>query len=205
MACVIAEGKGVSRVLNPITASHQKIADAIDEAIDELYQVQRQLKQLHMLEQRAKQLEEFITLGKSLIGQEIADRSIESQDREARDSRTVKDTVRALFEEKKHPMRMYELANELIAREWVVGKWAREVIRTAVRRHQEDFERIAGGVYALKEWPEVLKRWPRSETHPLYEITTSDQSPQNGSGGEIMDHPSDQSENLADGPHDFSK
>jgi hypothetical protein len=166
-----------------------KIADAIESATMELRDIQQQLEQFRRLEQRAKQLEEFIALGRILVGEvQSADTPVSPAQPEPprrkfqktpRGKRTVATCVRELLEEHQRPMRLLEITQELLDRKWVKGKWAREVIRTALNRGDE-FERIVTGVYALKHWPEIFKRWPPEEIFPMYQNGTDEPSP-NGS------------------------
>jgi hypothetical protein len=181
--------KGVMRMIN-----QPKVADAIASATMELRDIQQQLEQLRRLEQRAKQLEEFIALGRILIGEvQTADTPVAPAQPEPsrrifpktpRGKRTVATCVRELLEEHQRPMRLLEITQELLGRKWVKGKWAREVIRTALNRGDE-FERIVTGVYALKNWPDILKRWPPAESFPLYQNSLEAMPSPNGS---LVDH-----------------
>jgi hypothetical protein len=165
--------KGVMQMIN-----QPKIADAIESASTELRDIQQQLEQFRRLGQRAKQLEDFIALGRVLIGEvQTADTPESPAQTEPprrrfilrpRGKRTVAACVREVLEERQRPMRLLEITQELLDRKWVKGKWAREVIRTALNRGDE-FERIVTGVYALKHWPDTLKRWPGTESFPLYQ------------------------------------
>jgi hypothetical protein len=184
MQTILVMQKGVMQMIN-----QPKIADAIESASTELRDIQQQLELFRRLEQRAKQLEDFIALGRVLIGEaesvEIAEfpPKNEHQPRRfpktPRGKRTVATCIRELFEEYQRPMKLLEITQELLDRKWVKGKWAREVIRTALNRGDE-FERIVTGVYALKHWPDTLKRWPPEESFPLYQNNADGPSP-NGS------------------------
>jgi hypothetical protein len=191
MQTILVMQEGVMQMIN-----QPKIADAIESASTELRDIQQQLELFRRLEQRAKQLEDFIALGRLLIGEEQTTKAPESPvkatpppkrfgpgrggfPKAPRGKRTVATCVRELLEEHRRPMRLMEITQELLDRKWVKGKWAREVIRTALNRGDE-FERIVPGVYALKHWPETLKRWPPSDSFPLYQNSADEPSP-NGS------------------------
>jgi HB1, ASXL, restriction endonuclease HTH domain len=166
-----------------------KIADAIGAATAELHEIQQQLEQLRWLEQRAMQLEDFISLGQTLLGQAQnttipvqppkKDFAHRKPPKTPRGKQTAPTCARELLEEQQKPMRLQEITRELLTRKWVKGKWAREVIRNALNRG-DDFERLAPGVYAMKHWPDILKRWPPTESLPLYQNSTDAPSP-NGS------------------------
>jgi hypothetical protein len=161
-----------------------KILEAVDEAAREISEIDAKLSRLQQtqqrLQQRASQLRNFVTLGKSLFGvEDITEASpidvgmeegMAAQDEisvqyEAHEDYTVADWARRLLEETGRPMRVPEIAKTLVERGWVKPKNAGEVIRTAMAR-REDFERIALGLYALKEWPPVLKRLSQKLYHP---------------------------------------
>lgn len=163
-----------------------KITDAIESATLELRDLQQQLEQFRRLEQRAKQLEDFISLGRILMGdaqnttipvlppkKDLPHRKFPKI---PRGKRTAPTCARKLLEEQQKPMRLLEITRELLTRKWVSGKWAREVIRNALNRG-DDFERLAPGVYALKHWPDTLKRWPPTEPLPLYQNSADGPSP----------------------------
>jgi hypothetical protein len=172
--------KEVIRMVN-----QTKIADAIGAASAELHDIQRQLEQVRRLEQRAKQLEDFISLGQILLGeaQNITIPIFPSNNDPAprkfpktqRGKQTAPSYVRKFLEEQQKPMRLQEITRELLTRKWVKGKWAREVIRNALNRG-DDFERLAPGVYAMKHWPDTLKRWPPVESFPLYQNSADEPS-----------------------------
>jgi hypothetical protein len=188
MQTILVMQKGVMQMINQL-----KIADAIESASTELRDIQQQLEQFRRLEQRAKQLEDFIALGRILIGEvQTADTPVSLVQpnspprrftKTPRRKRTVATCVRELLEEYQRPMRLMEITQELLDRKWVKGKWAREVIRTALNRGDE-FERIVTGVYALKHWPDTLKRWPPAESFPLYQNDLEAIPSPNGSLGD---------------------
>lgn len=183
-----------------------KITEAIAAAANELHNVQRQLEQLRRLEHRAKQLEDFISAGRSLVGESIGVDVPEPQKEESAVRRhvpdhagrnpeklTVSDRITALFEEKKRSLPLQEITQELLERKWVEGKWAREVIRTALKRGK-DFERVTTGVYTFKPWPNALKRWPPEDSYPPHQTSMTGEPPQNGSLAEADTERENQSE-----------
>jgi hypothetical protein len=203
----------VITVVNHAMASHAKIAEAIDEAMSELSDVQERLtpllEQARRLEHRAQQLEAFISAGRIVVGEgsesetptpqtpptsnSLPRTTLSNRGAANRGNRTVGDCLKILLEERQRPMTLLEMTQELLTRKWIEGKWAREVIRNAVNRGKE-FERIIPGVFALKHWPDTLKRWPQSEAH-VFQGFMGEEAHQNGSAEDDESDWHGQSEN----------
>lgn len=157
---------------NQVAMGRDKILEAITEAA----------RELENLQQRANQLRDFIALGKSLLGQdEMADvpptvtREEEATDAhqptgegdEATQGQTIAEWAYKCLEEGGKPMRVPEIAKILVERQQVKGSYATEVIRAAMGRRQDLFERVAFGLYALRRWPASLKRIGRGPSRRL--------------------------------------
>jgi predicted Zn-ribbon and HTH transcriptional regulator len=138
-------------------------------------------KELEGLQQRTSQLHTFIAAGMSLLGVDESPDMVPSATmmeqgsvnpleaktgHEAIEAFTIGDRVRQYLEEVRKPLRVTEITKALVERQWVTSRNATEAIRTAMGR-RKDFERIAFGVYALKEWPLSMKRWTQRTIHPL--------------------------------------
>jgi hypothetical protein len=65
-------------------------------------------------------------------------------------------------------MRVMEIADYLMQRGLMRGKWTREVLRTGMRNKPEIFERIGEGIYALKSWPPEQKNIPGQMLSSLF-------------------------------------
>jgi hypothetical protein len=149
----------------------QKFLEAIGEAA----------KELESLEKRAAHLRTFIAEGKILLGEDdstdrlpsvppmepVRVHHLETQNgHDTTQALTIADWARRYLEEVGKPMRVTEIAKALVERQWVTSQHAIGAIRTAMGR-RADFERIAFGVYALKEWPSAMKRWTSRPARPL--------------------------------------
>jgi hypothetical protein len=155
---------------NHVALGPHKIQEAIEAAA----------KELERLEKKATQLRAFIASGRAYLGDDggtdalpatpgvegvIGAGQASSEGHDATQEYTVADWVRKYFEEVGRPMRVPEIEKALVERGWVTSRSAREIIRTAMGRRGEDFERVDVGVYALKEWPPAMKRWPQATAH----------------------------------------
>jgi len=176
----IAMDGGGGGMNNNFDGDRDKIFEAIETATHQLAQVNKQLEQLHILQQRARHLEEFIALGKILAGQAPGEEPHESSANTARTlpdavsgeraldrKRTATDYARLALEDAKRPMRAAEMADYVQRLGLMKGQYVREVLRTAMRKHP-DFERISEGLYALKAWPPELKSVPEQQTSSLF-------------------------------------
>jgi hypothetical protein len=153
----------------------EKMAIVIAEAEREFSSVASQLEaleqQLQSLQQQASHLQSFITLGKTLMGELPVEHNDISNPVEepikitaggqAHLRASAADHARDLLEHVQRPMRVTDIARDLIQKGLVQGKWAQEVLRAGMGR-REEFERITAGVYALRHWPAALKVWSES-------------------------------------------
>jgi hypothetical protein len=149
------------------------ISAAIVGAADQQQYVESQIMQLQAqlqrLQQHATQLQSFISLGKALLGEETSlETPVLPGETEASTTAysspgifprklTISDHARQTLEEVQRPMRVTEMADYLVQRGLVKGQWPKEVLRTAMRKNPQIFERVAEGVYALKAWPPEQK------------------------------------------------
>ena len=176
---IVIDGRG-GGMENNFDGDRDKIFEAIETATHQLAQVNKQLEQLHILQQRARHLEEFIALGKILAGQATGEEPHESPANTASTlpdavsceialnrKRTAADYARLALEETKRPMRAPEMADYVQRLGLMKGQYVGEVLRTAMRKHP-DFERISEGLYALKAWPPELKSVPEQQTSSLF-------------------------------------
>jgi hypothetical protein len=183
------DGMGVG-MDNNFDGDHSKIFEALEAATHQLAQVNKRLEQLQLLQQRARQLEEFIALGKILTGQATGNEphacpaqpahilpETSNGDLAVPRKRTAADYARLALEEAQRPMRAAEMAEDLQRRGLMEGQYVREVLRTAMRKHA-DFERVSEGLYALKAWPSELKTRREQQTSSLFPpITEQDLNP----------------------------
>lgn len=157
---------------------HESLMAAITEAQDELREVQGQLvhlqRALYQLQCRAAQLTHFIELGHRLLGEEApldavalpaASAPALSQPKKF----SAADYAQQVLDEVEHPMRVRDILDYLHQRGLMRDKWAGQVLRTAMRKHQELFECVARGVYALRGWSPARKglHEPRRRLHAL--------------------------------------
>jgi HB1, ASXL, restriction endonuclease HTH domain len=172
--------------------NYDKISAAIEGAADELQYVEKELgelqTQLQQLQQRAAQLQDFIGLGKLLLGkQEPSIQMVTPEESELTISTpafhgtiprrlSAGDYAKQVLEEVGRPMRAQEMANYLTQRGLMRGKWTREVLRTAMRKNQEIFERVAEGVYALKAWSPEQKSLIEHGMQSLFTETKGEDS-----------------------------
>jgi hypothetical protein len=137
------------------------IVAAMASATTELAAIARQLEPLAALQERARRLEAFIRLGKVLLGEDREeDREEDLEETAQRKKRTSVEHARHVLETFQRPMRTQEMADYVEEHGLMQGSWTREVLRTAMRTHPEDFECISKGLYVLREWPSIYKRVP---------------------------------------------
>jgi hypothetical protein len=56
-------------------------------------------------------------------------------------------------------MSVAAICQELTKMGYKISKdWGREVVRAALFRKKDLFERVAPGMYALRQWPEAMKK-----------------------------------------------
>jgi hypothetical protein len=177
------DGKG-GCMENQFDGERNKYFEAIEAATNELVAINRRLEELHVLQQRARQLEDFIGRGKVLLGQAHDEKPPEPpsdterilhdaciNETPPRRQRTAVECARLALEAFKRPMRAQEMADYLEQRGLMQGQWTREVLRTAMRKHP-DFERIDAGLYALTAWPPALKSVPEQQAPSLFSRST---------------------------------
>jgi lambda repressor-like predicted transcriptional regulator len=180
---IVTGGNG-EEMANSIDWDDATIVAAIETAESALAAVERQLAQLHALQQRARNLQDFIALGRALLGEGSAENTGDSRTetehispeaslKEAvpRQKRTAAEYAKLVLETVQRPMRAAEIADYLEQRNLMEGQYLREVLRTAMRKHR-DFERVAAGVYALEAWPREQKAVPEQGLASLSPPTT---------------------------------
>jgi HB1, ASXL, restriction endonuclease HTH domain len=149
-----------------IMEHHDTISAAIDAVAEELQGIETALghlqRQAQQLQQRATQLQEFMSIGRLLLGEDAAALQVLAPilPRHVSHKVTAANFAKQVLEEVGRPMRVQEIADYLTHRGLMRGKWTREVLRTAMRKHAEVFERVAEGVYVLKAWPSERKSVP---------------------------------------------
>jgi hypothetical protein len=111
-------------------------------------------------------LEAYITSADSLLnGNRKTERPQESREeqRASKPNEPPTDSVwvgaQTVLSEQQRPMSVAAICQELTKMGYKISKdWGREVVRAALFRKKDLFERVAPGMYALRQWPEAMKK-----------------------------------------------
>lgn len=144
----------------------QAIRQAIDTAEEELVSIKARLEEMKPLMQRQEKLEAFLLHARALLpvesspGERHAAGTEVKTEAEARrvDGKAVWNWAEQVLTQARHPMRVIDITNEIIrSGRQLSDKWGTEVVRAAMGRMPDVFERVAPGLYALKSWPQQMK------------------------------------------------
>ncbi len=141
------------------------LRQGIEEAEKELAWIKDKLAEMEPLIQRRADLDTYVAKSKALLPIEGTS-SPREEPRPASPPRRVIPTkdrpiwsgARDVLAEIKRPMSAGDVTKELIARGWRLGKWGSEIVRAGMARKPDTFEKVGPVLYALKEWPDHLKR-----------------------------------------------
>ncbi len=148
--------------------SQAAIERSLEAARRELDEIEIKLKAVEHFRERKQILMSFVSAGEALLipakKKPVATTNAPASGPTpqmalpaATNTRVVDGAWRVLLE-RKMPMLVSAIAQELKRHGWKLSeKWATEVVRAAVSR-DERFEKIGPGVFALTEWPEHMKK-----------------------------------------------
>lgn len=150
--------------MDPKKMDAKIIRHGIEEAEKELAWIRGKLAEMEPLVQRRVGLEAYIAQARGLLGTErAASEEVPPPPKPVRRITPTKDRpiwsgARDVLAEAKHPMNAGKITQELLNRGWQIGQWGSEIVRAGMTRKRDIFERVGPGLYALKEWPEHMKR-----------------------------------------------
>jgi len=145
---------------------------ALNDARSELHAVEARLAELEPLRHRKANLEAFITIAAELIGQPQLASKPQSESvapmmrigtgRDDKDK--IWEMIHIIMQLAKRPLTAGEVLEALEHEKFQVdGVHKRENVRGAMSRKEDVFEKVGRGLFALREWPQELKRSRDSE------------------------------------------
>ncbi|MGH9869802.1 MAG: winged helix-turn-helix domain-containing protein [Candidatus Polarisedimenticolia bacterium] len=146
--------------------SEAAIERSLQAAKKELQDIEAKLRAVEHLRQRKIILQTFISAGEALAAPTVKQRPAHPSPAPqaapplpiGTGQPRVSDGAYSVLQDRKVPMSVTAIAEEMQRRGWKLSqKWAREVVRAAVATDSR-FEKAAPGVFAIREWPESMKK-----------------------------------------------
>lgn len=139
-------------------ADRNKIKEAIETAARKRDQLFNKIKELEDIKKEITKLEGFINQGKILLGLEPIAASLDlAFQEESQDSvrptleKKISEGIYEILIESGRPMNPLEIANEFYKRGWRLSRAnGREVLRAALKRNFDIFDKKTDGTYDLK-------------------------------------------------------
>jgi hypothetical protein len=144
------------------------ILRGIREAEEELARINAQLETLEPLKRQKAMIEGYLVKARLLAGDEseVPPRAPVPEPTAAvsQSEAVLWEGVRRVLAHGGTPLRAGDIVRRLTDWGWTFTENGSEIVRTTMGRKPDIFERLGGGLYALKQWPEEFKREFDSES-----------------------------------------